>query len=216
MMNQQFAEMGSRGPQYNPAIKATCVAGRRAGRKGLMSFPSVIAHIETYMREELAITGKSYAPSSKIAEIWETDKPDWPEWAFINDQNTRDKLPTWARNELDWDAINRATMNRSVMMSQAPSTEYAQFMNSVLDPQGQHTGLGHMASSQADSSGSAGGVLIVVCVIAICWLSTRNRAVEEPARPVEPSPPSCRQEAPGDALACLRAARNFNLRSYKR
>ena len=175
-MNQQFAELGSRGPQYCPVIKATCVAGRRAGRKGLMSFPSVIAHIETYMREELAITGKSYAPSSKIAEIWETHKPDWPEWAYINDQNTRDKLPTWARNELDW----------SVIYAQMGWTGNAGFMNPALTPQVQHMAVGNSASSQVDSANTGWGLILLI--IAGLWLlSTSNRAVEEPVRPVERS-----------------------------
>ena len=221
MTNIQFAEMGSGGYWFHPAIMSTCILARRPKGKKATSYSVVKAHIETNMRPLLAMTGKQFAPSSKQVRKWKKEIPGHPEQASNLGKYKIGDLPTWARNELDWSVINQSvinqsTMNRGAMMSQAPSTEYARPMNPFPNPQVQHTCLGHMASSQADSSGSAGEVFIVVCVIAICWLSTRNRAVEEPARPVEPSPPSRRQEAPGDALACLRAARNFNLRSYKR
>ena len=211
MTNIQFAEMGSDGYWYHDAIMATYILALRPEGKNAASHSAVKTHIETNMRGFLEMTGKQFAPSPNQAREWKDKIPGHPEWAWNRGLYEESDLSIWARYEL-----NRSAMNRGAMMSQAPSTEYARPMNPFPNPQVQHTCLGHMASSQADSSGSAGEVFIVVCVIAICWLSTRNRAVEEPARPVEPSPPSRRQEAPGDALACLRAARNFNLRSYKR
>ena len=176
MINQPMAEMESSGPWYSPVIMATCVAGRRAGRKGLRSYPSVIDHIEHYMSDELEKTNKSNAPSLKRAAYWETNKPDWPEWAYINDENTRSKRPTWARNELDWSAIH----------AQMSWTGNAGSMNPALTPQIQHMAVGNSASSQVDSANTGWGLILLI--IAGLWLlSTSNRAVEEPVRPVERS-----------------------------
>ena len=124
MMNQHFADMESRGPQYTNAIKAICTLGRRSARKKLRSYPDVEEYIENHMREELKKTAKSEAPGSAIARIWETKEPFLPERVLSDDPIARGKLPTWAIDQLDWDVMKRYELNRDATMSQAPRTEY--------------------------------------------------------------------------------------------
>ncbi len=184
-MNQLFAEMESHGPQFSSAIKAICTLGRRSERKGLRNFPDVQAHIAIYMRDELAKTNKSNAPGSAIARIWEINEPFLPERVLSDDSKARSKLPTWARDELDWRAIHA---RMGLKGNDRP-------MNPALTPQVQHTTVGSSASSQVESSGSWRGLLILAGLAISAYL-TRNHAVKGPAEP-ERRPPSPRMSLTG-------------------
>lgn len=173
MMNMQFADMSSSGYWYHDAIMSTYILALRPEGKNATSHAKVKAHIETNMRDFLAMTNKSHAPSQNIARTWKKEIPGHPEEAWNSGKYEIGDLPRWASQQLDRDA-----MKRNAIMSQAPGTEYG------------HTTMRNSASSQIDSEGQGLGpwVLAGVGLWGLWRLLNSNRVVEGSARPVERTP----------------------------
>ena len=132
------------------------------------------------MGDELAKTNKSYAPSLKITGIWEANDPGLPERVFGDDPIARNKLPTWAIDELGHGAT----------MSQTPWTDYAWPMNPAPVQQAHHLEASNIVSPQDNSAVTGWRKLMLGGGIAlgiVIWDSlTRDGVGEESVRSVEP------------------------------
>jgi hypothetical protein len=76
----EWAEMGSSGPWYDPIVRANCILGCRAVKSRKLRWQDVGAQIETRLRPVLKSGAK--APTSRSANKWESETPDYPEWAL--------------------------------------------------------------------------------------------------------------------------------------
>lgn len=91
-----IARMRSKGPWYDPAVRANSILGRRAGRKGQMPWSSVIAQIETQLKGKLATTGRKRGPTRQTVRAWERKDPGYPEKALETGVIGRSDLLPWA------------------------------------------------------------------------------------------------------------------------
>jgi hypothetical protein len=97
-------ELSSRGPWYDPLIKAHAMLGHRSVRKRQMPYSTVTAQIEAKLRASLAKTSKERAPSIRMVQNWEEDWPDYPEWAMRVGLINKEELLPWAREYLNEEA----------------------------------------------------------------------------------------------------------------
>ena len=96
-----IARMGSKGPWYDPVVKANAILGRRAVQGKRLSYQTIQGQIETKLRPNLESTRQQYAPTPQTARKWARDQSNYPEWAIRNGLVGEDQLLPWAREQLN-------------------------------------------------------------------------------------------------------------------